>query len=198
MVKKGVSMSGYNGFSMSNNAVLAYENGLKPYSKWTKCDILDCLSVDSCTVKKLRKYSVQTLKDYFLQYTEWHHTSNYFNCTDFYSVKECDLIDFVELDSLESWNKEKRIQQKERKQAAKALKKAFCSWYDFEGTRKHKKKVYKYGYCVLSGTFAYTQFDTKKKIEGKYFKVKEVYEKAPKGTAAIFKGIEKSFDLLKK
>lgn len=64
-------MSGYNGFSMSNNAVSAYENGLKPYSKWTKCDILDCLSVDSCTVEKR--------------------------------------------------------QQKERKQAAKALKKPFCN-----------------------------------------------------------------------
>jgi len=29
-------MSGYDGYSMSNNAVDAYENGEKPISKWTK------------------------------------------------------------------------------------------------------------------------------------------------------------------
>lgn len=32
-------MAGYNGFSMSNNAVAAYEDGEKPLSKWTKADI---------------------------------------------------------------------------------------------------------------------------------------------------------------
>ena len=31
--------SGYSGYSMSNNAVNAYENGEMPLSKWTK----DCL-----------------------------------------------------------------------------------------------------------------------------------------------------------
>lgn len=29
-------MAGYNGYSMSNNAVAAYENGEKPLSKWKK------------------------------------------------------------------------------------------------------------------------------------------------------------------
>ena len=29
-------MAGYNGWSMSNNAVQAYEDGEKPLSKWTK------------------------------------------------------------------------------------------------------------------------------------------------------------------
>ena len=32
-------MAGYNGWSMSNNAVAAYEDGEKPLSKWTKTDI---------------------------------------------------------------------------------------------------------------------------------------------------------------
>ena len=34
-------MSGYYGISMSNNAVKAYEEGKKPYSKWTKKGILE-------------------------------------------------------------------------------------------------------------------------------------------------------------
>ncbi len=33
--------SGYTGFSMSNRAAEAYTNGEKPYSKWTKREILE-------------------------------------------------------------------------------------------------------------------------------------------------------------
>lgn len=33
-------MAGYSGWSMSNNAVTAYEDGEKPLSRWTKVDIL--------------------------------------------------------------------------------------------------------------------------------------------------------------
>ena len=35
--------SGYHGFSMSNRAIEAYNNGEKPFSKWTKQDILDVI-----------------------------------------------------------------------------------------------------------------------------------------------------------
>lgn len=38
-------MAGYNGFSMSNNAVSAYENGEKPLSKWTKKNIIGAIEV---------------------------------------------------------------------------------------------------------------------------------------------------------
>lgn len=37
-------MAGYNGYSMSNNAVAAYQNGEKPLSKWTKKEILNQIS----------------------------------------------------------------------------------------------------------------------------------------------------------
>ena len=40
-----MDMAGYNGFSMSNNAVEAYENGEKPLSKWRKSDILETIEV---------------------------------------------------------------------------------------------------------------------------------------------------------
>ena len=36
-------MAGYNGWSMSNNAIEAYENGEKPLSKWTKTDIFEAI-----------------------------------------------------------------------------------------------------------------------------------------------------------
>lgn len=34
-------MSGYCGYSMSNNAVEAYRSGEKPKSKWTKREIIE-------------------------------------------------------------------------------------------------------------------------------------------------------------
>ena len=50
-------MSGYYGYSMSNNAVEAYENGERPLSKWRKSDILEAISVSEielkCSISKL-------------------------------------------------------------------------------------------------------------------------------------------------
>ena len=53
-------MAGYNGWSMSNNAVEAYANGEKPLSKWSKADILEAIEEQevelNCTIEKLRKF----------------------------------------------------------------------------------------------------------------------------------------------
>ena len=84
-------MAGYHGWSMSNNAILAYENDEKPLSSWTKDDILDAIesAVESeelelkCSIDKLRKMSAVDLKDICLQYTSWHHTGKYFKETNF-------------------------------------------------------------------------------------------------------------------
>lgn len=50
-------MAGYNGYSMSNNAVAAYEDGEMPLSKWSKTAILEVIEEnedieDSKKVKK--------------------------------------------------------------------------------------------------------------------------------------------------
>lgn len=37
--------SGYNGYSMSNRAVAAYESGENPLSKWTKKDLLSHMNI---------------------------------------------------------------------------------------------------------------------------------------------------------
>lgn len=83
-------MAGYNGFSMSNNAVTAYEDGEKPLSKWTKADILSAIEEQEielkCSIEKLEKLPVKVLKRVGLSYSSWHHTSNHYNRTDFYSL----------------------------------------------------------------------------------------------------------------
>lgn len=184
-------MSGYAGYSMSKNAVLAYSEGKKPMSKWTKSEILTSLSVTDEEKKKLKKYCLATLRQYFLRYSEWHHTSNHFNCTDFYEIVEPDTIDYDALDEAEAFNRENIRTQKEKKTEAKKLKKAFCRWIGWEGTRRHPKVVKKEGYCILSGSFAYTQEKTKKKISGNHFEVVQIFSKAPKGTAKIFEDIKR-------
>lgn len=58
-------MSGYNGWSMSNNAIAAYEDGEKPLSKWTKAEILDTIKKQEielrCSVENLRRIPVKVL-----------------------------------------------------------------------------------------------------------------------------------------
>lgn len=82
-------MAGYKGYSMSNNAVAAYKEGLKPFNKWTKREILAELTaqdVPAEIMEELRSWTLAQLRASFLTSQEWHHTSKYYNKTDFYSV----------------------------------------------------------------------------------------------------------------
>ncbi len=93
-------MAGYDGYSMSNNARAAYASDEKPFSKWTKTEILEAareiaedneINIDFDLFSKI---SVNVLKSAFLEKTSWHHTSKFYNRTDFYSINEekiCEL-----------------------------------------------------------------------------------------------------------
>ena len=105
---------------MSNNAVAAYEDGKKPLSKWSKSKILDSLCVSEEEKKKLKKYCLDTLRQYFLRYSEWHHTSSHYNCTDFYEVVIPDRIDYETLDASEAFYRE-CIQVQKIKKAEESL-----------------------------------------------------------------------------
>jgi hypothetical protein len=65
-------MAGYNGFSMSNNAVAAYNDGLVPASKVS--------GVPAALVKA------------HCRPTEWHHSSKNFNRVNFYDPTEVRAI----------------------------------------------------------------------------------------------------------
>lgn len=111
-------MAGYNGYSMSNNAVTAYENGEMPLSKWTKREIIFAISnintdVDENLVKKLTK---QTLQDEFLSLSSWHHTSKFYNQTNFYEIDE---------EAVEELTNEKLKEMIEEQNEEKAYKKSW-------------------------------------------------------------------------
>ena len=89
------SGNGYNGYSMSNNAIEAYNNGLMPLNKWGKQEadeLSDLLGV---------KVGIAQLKRFLKDYGErgYHHTSRFYNKTPFYSIAEAfQNIDKKELD----------------------------------------------------------------------------------------------------
>ena len=86
--------SGYIGHSMSRRAAEAYEDGEMPKSKWTKkamvaaiqsyCDEFD-MSFDPDVLKGMHKDEVF---ERFFHESSWHHTSKFFNETDFYKLDE--------------------------------------------------------------------------------------------------------------
>ncbi len=82
---------GYNKYSMSNNAVDAYNKGSKPISKWTKKEILSAIQniTDEYSIpldmESLNKLKLSELKNY-LKKDGYHHTSKFYNTTDFYKV----------------------------------------------------------------------------------------------------------------
>lgn len=86
--------SGYIGYSMSRRAAEAYEDGEMPKSKWTKkamvaaiqsyCDEFDML-FDPDLLKGMHKDEVF---ERFFHESSWHHTSKFFNETDFYKLDE--------------------------------------------------------------------------------------------------------------
>lgn len=100
-------MAGYYGFSMSNNAVEAYESGEKPKSKWTKREIIEEIKRQieeeeaelNVSLSDIEKMPLEALMDLALYESSWHHTSGYFNETSFYSV---DASEITESD-IEDW-----------------------------------------------------------------------------------------------
>ena len=85
--------SGYSGWSMSKNAVAAYEDGEMPKSKWTKKAIVQaivsyCDEFDLAYDPQIEKLKKDELFDRFIEYASWHHTSKYCNATDFYGLNE--------------------------------------------------------------------------------------------------------------
>ena len=97
--------NGYSGFSMSNNAVAAYESGEKPLSKWTKAEILSAVEeINPQAVEYLKPINAATLREHLLSNSSWHHTGYYYNKTDFYALDE-DVVSELTQDAVNQWTK---------------------------------------------------------------------------------------------
>lgn len=123
----GGNGNGYNWQAgMSNNAVSAYENGEMPLSKWTKDKLMSALEAEATeeVYNILKVLPVSVLKEEVLEKSSWHHTSKYFNETQFYSIRYD--IEFVTVedakrfvDSYLAYKQECKEYQKQKKQIQK-------------------------------------------------------------------------------
>ena len=158
-------MAGYNNYSMSNNAVLAYQTGEKPKSKWTKKEIIEELRNQTedlkVDIKALEKRSVSILREVALVQSSWHHTSSHFNRTDFYMV-DASRIEEEDL----------KIEKKEITE--KQVRAHYLEW---SGTRNHPKATDHEEWGTIKGNWFYGDSGTKKSITGNGFKILEEGEK---------------------
>lgn len=166
-------MSGYYGYSMSNNAIEAYENGEKPYSKWTKASVISAIKEAVENGEVHLPYSVSVFnsvplgafKSRVLEMTSWHHTSAKYNKTEFYSLR----LDWLESVSAEDIYK-MATEYKERKRAEKEAEKEVKVLYEYLYWTKWSRRPRKItGEGVVKGNWCYLQDGTKKNIHGNYF-----------------------------
>ena len=170
--------SGYYNYSMSNRAVDAYREGKKPLSKWTKSDILEAVReliyseeiAANFNFNLLKKVKASRLKKLCLHSTEYHHTSKYFNRTDFYSID----VDYLEslTDSDLYYYLEEQKKEKEQKEAGESLQYVSVYFYEWEGRfRNFKSKKFYTRLGIQKSGWVYlldpVNFKERKRIDGK-------------------------------
>lgn len=147
-------MAGYYGYSMSNNAVMAYEDGEKPYSKWTKADIISRVRelVEDCDLKihftmdVFTKAPVKSLREMVLSESSWHHTSSWYNKTYFYDV-DIDRLERITDDVIQSWKPEPEVKPIEERW--------YCVYLEWSRTRNHPKATEYRAEGVIKGNWFY-------------------------------------------
>lgn len=171
-------MAGYNGYSMSNNAVNAYNTGEKPLSKWSKTAIIEAIKdyIEENTdqtfnfnIDELKKVTIAELKT-FLYQSSWHHTSNHYNRTDFYSL-DTDKIDDLTSDIIKEMVMKKVNKIKKQSEPAEEIWK--CSFLEWSGTRKHPKVTEITEIGTIKGNWFYRKDGSKKSIIANGFKMIE-------------------------
>lgn len=149
----------------------AYENGEKPLSKWRKSDILEAIEESEielkCSIEKLRKLPVKILKEVCLRYSSWHHTSNHYNETDFYSLDEERIENLTDAKIDELLIEYKANKNEEVKPTEEKWKCAFLEW---GGTRKHPTATEIIEEGTVKGDWFYRKNGSKKKTTANGFR----------------------------
>jgi len=109
-------MSGYNGYSMSNNAMEAYNQGL-------------------CPASKIGKYPSPLIKK-FCPFVEWHHCSKNYNKVYFYDPKTVDEV-------FKNNPLAKQALEEYYKKETKIYKNCVVEWIEWSGSFKNPKKKFK-------------------------------------------------------
>lgn len=168
--------NGYVGYSMSVRAREAYQSGEMPKSKWKKENIIEEIKriseeeeiVLNFNIENLNKINAEYLKEIFLTFSSWHHTSSKLNKTDFYSIdvdKLEDLTDEKINDDVQYYRNNKR-----QEKAKEELKYAMLEYEEWYGSKRYGKFEKKEAKAIIYGNWAYLIrfIPTKKRIDGKH------------------------------
>ena len=127
---------GYIGTKMSERAMDAHNNGEKPFSQWSKAELLACLP--SAVLDNAKKLTIGELRGELLHYSSWHHTGSCYNQPNFYSISE-DAIDRLTNDRIDFILKNR--QKKEKKTKNKPLfVTAKIKYTEWEGNYRHYRR----------------------------------------------------------
>lgn len=164
-------MAGYKGYSMSNNAVDAYMSGEKPISKWTKQEVVEYVQEIRPELKdELKKLRKDELFELVLLRSSWHHTSMYYNETDFYKIDE-EAIENITAEKI-SEKIANRVPLNKTEQLEEQY--VLADYTVFEG----KKAIKKSEYGIIKGDWFTSSIDgDRKNIFGRWFKSCRSYEK---------------------
>ncbi len=128
-------MSGYNHQTgMSNNAVSAYDKGLKPLSKINSQDL------KSANLTITKEFAVWLAKNHYWPPAEWHHSGGtWYNKVDFYDpCKLADLINDHEIDIDALKTQFDQLGKNETTPTGRRVRGSFVIW---GGSRKHPAKI---------------------------------------------------------
>lgn len=155
----------YINYSMSVRAANAYADGMMPKSKWTKADIIrECEKADvrSDLLDIIRNANASTVKR-LLTYAEWHHTSKFYNDTDFYKV-DIEYLEDVTADDLIKFLQpaEKKVEEEYQ---------AVCRFLEWSGTRKHPKATELEEIGTIKGNWFHRQNGSKKSVKANGFRI---------------------------
>lgn len=179
-------MAGYrHDYSMSNNAYNAYENNIRPYSKWTKRDICDALPAEVVKEYNLQGYPLWFLQKTLLQLESWHHTGKMYNRTDFWEVTspDCSVVEFKRLYEDASVARNEQLREK-NKSPMRKVKVKYLYW---ASKNSSPTEITEYG--VVKGSFVYTQSGRRKRTDGNHIEIAEEYARAPRGAGPVFEEI---------
>lgn len=179
-------MAGYrNDYSMSNNAYAAYQDNIRPYSRWGKRDILDALPAEIVEEYRLQKYPLWFLKEALLQQESWHHTGKMYNRTNFWEVvaPECSVNEFSRLYSACLLRQEKEAEKRPSADLRK-VKVKYLQWGKRGGTPTEHTE-----YGVIYKNFVYLESGGRKRVDGNHIQIVQEYARAPRGAGSVFEEI---------
>ncbi len=95
--------SWYKSYSMSYNASIAYNNGYKPKSKWTKKLMIEAINDylwdtenSKNIIENIKKMKKNDIFIYLFEYKECHHCGKFYNLVDFYGINEDAIDEMIE------------------------------------------------------------------------------------------------------